>query len=152
MATDDLAQVDQWMKRALPDVNHFCTYCDQRYAARLICLHDSLLGHGEPFRLHVLCFDRKIEAAISAMGMTSLVGISLDEVLRADPDYAAVRTQRTAVEFYFTSTPVIVRHCLNREPTATMMTYLDADLFFFGSPSAVFREQGEASVGIVPHR
>src|SRR6185503_15291489 len=24
--------------------------------------------------------------------------------------------------------------------------------FFFGSPSAVFREQGEASVGIVPHR
>ena len=63
-----------------------------------------------------------------------------------------MRSQRSRVEFYFTSTPVLVRHCFAREAAAERMTYLDADLFFFGPASAVFAEQGDASVGIVPHR
>jgi hypothetical protein len=56
------------------------------------------------------------------------------------------------VEFFFTATPVLVRHCLQRDPTAARMTYLDADLHFFGPASAVRAEEGNASVGIVPHR
>jgi len=133
-------------------MNHFCTYCDQGYAARLLCLHDSLAAQGEPFRLHVLCFDAVTEAAVRAVNVPSLAAVSLDEVLRADPEYAAVRGRRAAVEFYFTTTPVLVRHCLQRAPEAGQMTYLDADLFFFGPVSAVFQEQADGSVGIVPHR
>jgi hypothetical protein len=78
--------------------------------------------------------------------------VALDELLRADPEFAGVRHRRTPVEFFFTATPVFVRHCFNREPAAGQMTYLDADLFFFGAPSAVLAEQGDASVGLVPHR
>ena len=133
-------------------MNHFCTYCDQGYAARLLGLHDSLLAQGEPFRLHVLCFDAATEAAVRAAGSPTLVAIPLEELLRADPDYAAVRAQRTPVEFYFTTTPVLIRHCLDREPAAARMTYLDSDLYFFGPASAVLAEQGDASTGIVPHR
>jgi hypothetical protein len=73
-------------------------------------------------------------------------------LLAADPGFAAVRSQRSRVEFFFTSTPVLVRHVLAREPAAENVTYLDADLFFFGPASAVFAEQGAASVGVVPHR
>jgi hypothetical protein len=80
------------------------------------------------------------------------VAVPLAELLAADPAYAATRSSRSKVEFYFTATPVIIRHCLAREPAAQMMTYLDADLFFFGPASAVLAEQGDASVGIVPHR
>jgi hypothetical protein len=133
-------------------MNLFCTYCDQGYAARLLCLHQSLKEQGEPFRLLVLCFDSAMEKVIAAVGDHSLVAVPLDEVLAADPAYAGVRTQRSRVEFYFTATPVLVRHCLAREPAAAVMTYLDADLFFFGPASAVLAEQGDASVGIVPHR
>jgi hypothetical protein len=133
-------------------MNHFCTYCDQGYAARLLCLHDSLRAQGEPFRLHVLCFDAATAAVVTAAAQPSLIAVALGDVLAADPDYAAVRGRRTAVEFFFTATPVFVRHCFGREPAAERMTYLDADLFFFGPPSAVFAEQGEASVGLVPHR
>ncbi len=32
------------------------------------------------------------------------------------------------------------------------MIYLDADLYFFAPPSKVRAEEGQASVGIVPHR
>jgi hypothetical protein len=133
-------------------MNHFCTYCDRNYAARLLCLHDSLLGQGEPFRLYVLCFDAETEAVVQAAGRPGLVPVGLAEVLQADPDFAAVRGSRSPVEFYFTATPVVVRHCLLREPAAGRMTYLDADLCFFGPVSAIFAEQGDASVGIVPHR
>src|SRR5882724_8923182 len=131
---------------------HFCTYCDRSYAARLICLHDSLVAQGEAFRLQVLCFDAATEAVVVAAGAASLVAIPLAEFLAADPAYAAVRSQRSRIESYFTATPALVRQCLTWEPTAEFMTYLDADLFFFRPPSAVFAEQGGASIGIVPHR
>lgn len=130
----------------------FCTYCDQGYAARLLCLHESLVVQGEPFVLHVLCFDRETETVLRAASAPTLVVVPLDEVLRADPSYAVAHANRTRVEFYFTSTPIIVRHCLARAPEAEVMTYVDADLFFFGPVSAVFAEQSDASVGIVPHR
>lgn len=133
-------------------MNHFCTYCDQGYAARMLCLHASLKEQGEMFRLWVLCFDAATEAIVAAVGEESLIALPLAELLAADPAYAAIRTQRSRVEFYFTASPVLVRHCLQREPLAERMTYLDADLFFFGPPSAVLAEQGDASVGIVPHR
>lgn len=133
-------------------MNHFCTYCDSGYAARLLCLHESLLAEGGPFLLHVLCFDAKVAEVIAALGSPALSAIPLDEVLRDDPDFAAVRRQRTKVEFFFTATPILVRHCFRREPGASQMTYLDADLFFFGPVSTVLAEQGDASVGIVGHR
>lgn len=133
-------------------MNHFCTYCDQGYAARMLCLHASLKEQGEDFRLWVLCFDAKTEEVITALGDESLVALPLAEVLAIDLAYAATRVQRSRIEFYFTATPVLIRHCLQREPAATAMTYLDADLFFFAPVSAVFAEQGDASVGIVPHR
>ena len=131
---------------------HFCTYCDRGYAARLLCLHESLRAQGEAFRLHVLCFDADTEAVVKAAGHADLVPVALGELLRADPDFAAVRDRRSAVDFFFTATPVWVRYCFGREPTAERMTYLDADLYFFGAPSAVLAAQGEASVGLVPHR
>jgi hypothetical protein len=132
--------------------NYFCTYCDQGYVARLLCLHDSLLAQREPFRLFVLCFDDVTARVVADAGDPDLIGISLSDFLNAQPEYAAVRPSRTKVEFYFTATPVLVRHCFGLVPDAGQMTYLDSDLYFFGPASAVFAEQGEASIGIVPHR
>jgi hypothetical protein len=133
-------------------MHRFCTYCDQGYAARLLCLHASLVAQGEPFVLEVLCLDAETEVVVRAAAGPSLVAIPWDEVLQGDPAYAAVRAQRSPVEFIFTTTPVLVRHCLARNPTAERITYLDADLYFIGPASAVLAEQGEASIGLVPHR
>jgi hypothetical protein len=133
-------------------MNYFCTYCDRGYSARMICLFHSLRAAGEPFRLMVLCFDSATLKVVEAMRDDSLVAVPLEELLSADPEYAAVRSRRSAVEFFFTSTPVLVDHCLRKEHAATVVTYLDADLFFFNRPSLAFAEQADASIGIVPHR
>lgn len=118
----------------------------------MLCLHASLKAQGEPFRLQVLCFDAETEAVVRAEAEESLLAIPLVKFLVAEPDFAAVRASRSRVEFYFTATPVLIRHCFAREAEAERMTYLDADLFFFRPASEVFKEQGDASVGIVPHR
>ncbi len=133
-------------------MNYFCTYCDQGYAARMLCLHASLTQQGEPFTLTVLCFDKETELVIAGHRDESLVALPLEELLAADPELAATRENRSRVEFYFTSTAALVMHCLRREPAAPVMTYLDADLFFYLPASLVLAEQGDASVGIVPHR
>ncbi len=133
-------------------MQYYCTYCDQGYAARLLCLHGSLIVHGGSFRLHVLCFDEATETLITDVGDRSLIAIPLHEFLSANPDYAAIRSKRTKVEFYFTATPVLVRYCFQLYSEVKQVTYLDSDLFFFGPASAAFAEQGEASIGIVPHR
>lgn len=131
---------------------YFCTYCDQGYAVRLLSLRQSLLEQEEPFKLAVLCFDRATWTIVTSIGGEELHAIALDDFLRAHPDYAAVRAQRSQIEFYFTATPVLVRHCFDLFSTAQTITYLDSDLFFFAPPSLVFKEQGLADVGIVPHR
>lgn len=133
-------------------MNRFCTYCDRGYVARLLCLHASLTFQGEDFVLYVLCFDAETERVVKAEGAPSLVAVTLNDVLKAAPDYAAVRSGRSPIEFFFTTTPVFVRYCLELDAAADRMTYLDSDLYFFGPASAVFSEQGNASVGIVPHR
>jgi len=133
-------------------LHRFCSYCDKGYVARLLCLHESLVAQGEEFVLNVLCLDEETAAVIGAEKRPSLVPIPWGELLRADSAYAALRSLRSPIEFLFTTTPVLVLHCLGRDSDADRMTYLDADLYFFGPASAVYREQGDASTGIVPHR
>lgn len=131
---------------------HFCTYCNRGYAARLWCLHESLRAQGEAFCLHVLCFDEATRRLVESWGTESARALTLEEVMAANPDYAACREKRTAAEFFFTTTPVLIRHCLERFPEVDKIAYLDADLWFFGPASAVWAEQGDGAVGIVPHR
>ncbi|WP_221032513.1 glycosyltransferase [Actomonas aquatica] len=130
----------------------FCTYCDQGYAARMLCLHDSLATDGSPFKLYVLCMDEPTMRVVQAERSHSLIAISWQELKRADPDYAATEATRSPVEFIFTTTPAWVNHCFRLETEAEAVTYLDADLWFTGPFSEVLAQQGEASIGIVPHR
>ena len=41
---------------------------------------------------------------------------------------------------------------LNHWPAVDLITYLDADLFFFASPAPLFEELGTGSIGIIAHR
>ena len=64
------------------------------------------------------------------------------------------RRSRTAsrLEYYFTCTPSLSLYILDRFPQVDVLTYLDADLFFYGNPEPIFAELGDQSVLIVGHR
>lgn len=130
----------------------YCTYFDQNYLARALALHESLCAHGGDFQLDVLCLDEATANLLARLKLRSVRSFPLGELLAADSELAAARENRTWVEFIWTLTAPLVQHALRRNPQADMMTYLDADLYFYSSPEPIFEEMGGGSVTIIPHR
>lgn len=131
---------------------HYCTYFDHRFLPRGLALHDSLQRHCSPFVLWVLCLDDLCYDALKRLGLPGVHLISLSQFEQADPALLVAKGNRSLVEYYFTCTPSLPRYVLSREAGIDLITYVDADLFFFSDPSPIFDELGSASIGIVSHR
>lgn len=133
-------------------MRYFCTYFDANYLSRGLALHESLSRHAGAFEIVVLCMDDTTESALRARNLPHVRALGLGELIAAHSTLAAARMDRSKIEFYFTCTPWLMRHLLPALPTGEMLTYLDADLYFFGTPEAVYEEIGPASIAITPHR
>ena len=131
---------------------HFCTYFDHRYLARGLAMHASLRRHCPDAVLWVLCLSPQCERALRELAPPGLRVLSLEELERFDPDLAACRSNRSLVEYYFTCSPCLPRYVFAKAAEAAIVTYLDADLYFFASPELVFQALGGGSVAIMPHR
>lgn len=136
----------------MPRTHHFYTYFDGNYLTRGLVLVNSLRAARVSFRLHVLCLDPATAAHLSAMAASDIVPVPLAELEAADPALAAVKAQRSTASYYFTLTGAFGRFLFDRHPEIDGLTYLDADIRFFGSPEAVFDEIGDAPIAIIPHR
>lgn len=130
----------------------FCTYFDINYVPRARALHASLRRHAGPFRLYALCHDEASFEAVSRLGDPTFLPISIGDLERYDPELAATRATRNRAEYYFTTTAALCRFVLDRFPEIELLTYLDADLYFYSSPEPIFEELEGASVGIIEHR
>jgi hypothetical protein len=133
-------------------MRYFCTYFDRHYLSRGLALHASLTLHCAAFKLWVLCLDQATFDTLSRMQLPGLEPIAVDELEAYDQRLAAVRPDRSPVEYYFTCTPSLPIFLFDRRPDVDLLTYLDADLFFFASPEPVFEEIGSASIAIIEHR
>jgi hypothetical protein len=131
---------------------HFCTYFDHRYLPRGLALHDSLQRHCSPFVLWVLCLDDLCYDALRRLELPGVRPISLSQFEKADPALLVAKGNRSLQEYYFTCTPSLPRYVLGTEAGIDLITYVDADLFFFSDPGPIYSELGSASIGIVSHR
>jgi len=131
---------------------HFCTYFDSNYLSRGLALYLSLKERCPEFRLWVLCMDEAAHAALTRLGLPEVEPIALRDFEAGDAPLAAAKQNRSRVEYFFTCTPSLVLHVLKRRPAVDLLTYLDADLYFFASPAPLFEEMGAASVAIIGHR
>ncbi|AWJ93471.1 hypothetical protein Sp245p_26805 (plasmid) [Azospirillum baldaniorum] len=136
----------------MPRTHHFYTYFDRNYLPRGLILRDSLRASGVAFRLNVLCLDPATACHFAAEASGDTIPVPLAELEAADPALAAVKSQRSTASYYFTLTGAFGRFLFDRNPAIGQLTYLDADIQFFGSPETVFEEIGDAPVAIVPHR
>lgn len=130
---------------------HYCTQFDRNYLPRGLVLYRSLTRHSPPFTLWVLCLDAVTYDALEELAEPMIRPIRLRDFERGDEALLAAKANRSTVEYYFTCTPSLPLYVLSLEPAIETITYLDADLKFFASPSAVFDELGSSSIGIVPH-
>lgn len=133
-------------------MNHCCTYFDSRYLAPGLALWRSLARHDPAAVLWVLALDGETADVLRKLQDARLRVVPLAELLAADPELAALESGRPRAEFIFTLTPCLVRHLLGAHPEIDLLTYLDADLYFFADPAPIRRELGRGSVLVAAHR
>jgi len=130
---------------------HFCTYFDKNYLSRGVTLYRSLLEHCEvPFRFYVLCLDQDTFDILTGLEESKIVPIRLAMVENWDEALLTAKNNRSLIEYYFTLSPVFPLYVLEHFDV-DIVTYLDADLMFFSSPTAIYDELGECSMFVTEH-
>jgi len=119
-------------------VEHFITLFDNNFLPIGLCLHSSLLEHGQPFHLWILCMDELVEQNLQRLDLTHVSLIPLREI--EDERLLAVRPTRSRGEYCWTLTPFTPQFVFDRGSQIKRVTYLDADLFFFASPKKLLDE------------
>jgi hypothetical protein len=89
---------------------------------------------------------------LRALELPGINPISLEDFERNDQELQTAKINRSRIEYYFTCTPSLSLFVMNNWPEVDLITYLDADLFFFESPVTIFEEIGKASIAIMGHR
>lgn len=130
-------------------MEHFVTLFDSNYLLQGLALHRSLETQGEPFVLWVVCMDGQTETAIRDLGYPSLQAIALHEVEALDPRLLEVKPTRSRGEYCWTLTSFTYLAVRAKAPEAQRVTYLDADLYFWGPASALLREMDESGADVM---
>lgn len=130
----------------------YCTLFDSNYLSRGLALYESLRRHDAGSSLRVFCMDEMAKTVLDQLALPGLVAIALEELEARDPELRAVKDDRTPLEYCWTATPSVALYCLDRDPEIDLITYLDADVYFYSSAQPLFDEMGDDAVMIVPHR
>jgi hypothetical protein len=130
---------------------HFVTLFDRNFLASGLCLYRSLKEHAGAFRLWVICMDDLVEKRLRELALPQVSLLPLAQV--QTEALRRVRPGRSIAEYCWTITPFAPEFVMDRAPGARRVTYLDADLYFFGDPRRLLGELDDeaAHVLITPH-
>lgn len=132
--------------------NYFCTYFDSKYLHRGIALYYSIAQHSrEPFKLWILCFDKITEEVLNKLHLPNVEIIPLADFEKDDAPLQKAKKNRSRVEYYWTCTPSLLLYIFRKYSEISLLTYVDADMYFFNNPSIALKELGEGSILILPH-
>ncbi|MCI0415646.1 glycosyl transferase [bacterium] len=131
---------------------YFCTYFDHRYLPRGLALYHSLKKHCRSFELWILALDEECSRTLASLNLAEVHVVSIEELEGFDKELRECRKNRSLIEYYFTCTPAWLWYLFQKLDRADIITYLDADLFFFSDPAPLYRELTEGSIGIIAHR
>ncbi len=129
---------------------NFCTLFDKRYLYRGLALYDSLLKHCPNFDLWVLCLDNETFGLLEKMHLAKIKLIRPEEF--ENEALKKVKKERTSTEYSWTCAANLCWFMLDKINNGELITYLDADMYFFADPADIFNEIDMASIGIIEHR
>jgi tetratricopeptide (TPR) repeat protein len=132
---------------------YYCTYFDRNYLTRALALIASLYKHDKnDFQLFAVCMDELTRLILNRLNLPNVTAIPMHEIEQRDFPLLAAKKDRSLVEYYWTATPSIILRLLEKNPHINVLTYIDADLFFFSSPNPIYEEFGNSSILIHEHR
>lgn len=131
----------------------YCTYFDSGYLSRGLALIKSLRAHGDHAPIWVLALNDEAKQYLDAAALPNVFTLAIDDLEAAEPELLPLKSQRSRMEYFFTSTPLLMRWVTNtQDDPETVVIYLDADLYFFADPDLVLDALGDGSVGIIEHK
>ncbi len=131
---------------------YFCTYFDQGYLVRGLALYHSLRQHCPDFQLWILCLDEPCYNTLDALDLPGVMLIAMADFERDDAALQQARSNRSRIEYYFTCTPSLPLYILDHRSEIDLITYLDADLYFFANPQPLFTAISHHDLAVTPHR
>ena len=129
----------------------YCTLFDKNYLPHVLSLHDSLERNISDFTLYCLCMDDESRQFLQSIKSESIIPIWYVQLENHYPELLNAKTNRSKVEYYFTCSSAICSYVFDNYKDIELLTYLDADLYFFSSPAPIYAELKNASVGIIEH-
>lgn len=119
-------------------IEHFVTVFDSNFLPMGMTLHGSLVAHGQPFRLWIICMDELVEKQLERISLPHVSLLPLREI--ETRELLAVKPGRSRREYCWTLTSFTFQAVFNRDDSVERVTYLDADLFFFADPHILLGE------------
>jgi len=92
--------------------------------------------------------DNETHRLLSKLNLPNVRLLTLADI--EDEQLKIAKRNRSARKYCFTLSPCLPLFILKNNDMESI-TYLDADLYFFSSPSVVFEEMGNNSIMIIPH-
>ena len=126
---------------------HYVTHFDSDYCAQGMALIASLQEYCEPFELTILALDAKCEMSLRYQNLgdnVRIIGLSEFE-MQSPHKLHVIRQQKTWKEYCWLLEPLLCQSMLKRG--VDEFVYVDADSFFFSTPSF---SRG-AAVALSPH-
>jgi len=129
---------------------NFCTLFDSAYLSRGLLLYDSLKKNIVDFHLYIFAFDSLTYDILKKSNLSNATIIPLKAF--ENKSLLDIKESRSKAEYCWTCTSSVIFYVIQTFYLQSC-TYLDADLFFYGSPVTLLNEIPEKkSVLITEHR
>ncbi|MFA6463635.1 MAG: glycosyltransferase [Candidatus Paceibacterota bacterium] len=123
---------------------------DKNYLYKGLTLYFSLEKNCPDFNLWVLCMDSETLELLRKMNLSKIKLITLEEF--ENEKLKKIKNQRTASEYSWTCAANLCWFMLDKINDQDLITYLDADLYFFSNPQDIFNEIKNSSIAIIEHK
>lgn len=127
---------------------NFCTLFDKNFLTRGLALCESLLKFCPDFKIWMLCMDAESYEMLKKLNLDKIIPLKLEEI--EDKGLLSVKNTRTTSEYCWMMSSSLPLYILEKIGV-DMITYLDADLYFFQPPNAIYDEFADNSIMIIPH-
>ena len=134
-------------------MKYFCTYFDRNYLVKGLSMIESLNRvEREEITIYVVCMDEFTRLVLNKLAIPYVTTIPMHEIEELDYELLSTKSDRSPVEYLWTTTPTIILRVIERLPEIDILTYVDADLFFYNSTDSLYNELEGHSVLIHEHR
>lgn len=134
--------------REQPDSeNFFCIILTNGRLYQGLALLSSLFQvMGDDFFLFIHCVDEESYRLLKKLKNLKYKNLYLIREKKLDKGIRLLKEQRKIHEYCWTLKPAICEYVLTSFPNVKRITYLDSDLYFWGDPRWIFKNQPDCSV------